>query len=118
MKEWSVIKGNERINLRTIEIPENKDRKDKQWAHEGTYVQGLLQDDPSGLGLNLKVLQIVGVDGRRETVHYRTVVIRIFIGCRDTQDVRTDTRVLLHVLHVFLKDTDRGTDIIIDVIHS
>lgn len=89
--------------MRTMEIPENG-AGNQQKAHEHTYVQRLLQHNPSGLGLYFKVLQVIGIYGGRETVHYRSVVIRIFIRGGYAQDICSDACVLFYILHVFLKE--------------
>lgn len=44
-----------------------------------TYVEWLFQHNPSGLGLNFEVFQVVGVVGRAECVHNRPIVVGIFV---------------------------------------
>lgn len=88
-----------------MEVPENG-AGNQQKAHEHTYVQRLLQHNPSGLGLYFKVLQVIGIHWGRETVHYRSVVIRIFIRGWYTQDVCSDACVLFYIFDVFLKEEE------------
>lgn len=68
-----------------------------------TYVEWLFQHNPSGLGLNFEVFQVVGVVGRAECVHNRPIVVGIFVRGGHAKDVGSDAGILLNVLDVFLE---------------
>lgn len=69
-----------------------------------TYVQWLLQHDPAGLGLDLKVLQVVRAVGGAQGVHDGAVVVGVLVRGGHAQDVGADAGVLLDVFDVFLKE--------------
>lgn len=69
----------------------------------GTYVQRLSKVNPSRLGLDVKVIEVPGIEGRCQAVPDGSVVVRVLVGGRHTQDVRANVRVLFHVLDVFLE---------------
>ena len=68
-----------------------------------TYVERLPQVDPARLGLDVEVVEVGGVDGRRDAVADGAVVVGVLVRRRHAQDVGAGVRVLLHVLDVFLK---------------
>lgn len=74
----------------------------KRKTDGNTYVERLPQHNPAGLRLNLKIVQILCVVRRREAVNDGTVVVRVLIGSGNTQNIRANAGVLLHVLDVFL----------------
>lgn len=68
-----------------------------------TYVKRLLEHYPAGLGLYIEILQIVGIEGRTQAIDYGAIVVGIFVGGGNTQDVRTNAGILLNILHIFLQ---------------
>ena len=72
-----------------------------------TYVERLPQVDPAGLGLDVEVVEVGGVNGRRDAVADGAVVVGVLVRCRHAEDVGADVGVLLHVLDVFLKFGDK-----------
>ena len=68
-----------------------------------TYIERLSEIDPAGFRLNVEVVEVLGVEGRGEGVADGAVVVRVLVGGRHAKDVRTDIRVLFHVLDVFLE---------------
>ena len=67
-----------------------------------TYIQWLPQHDPARLLLDLKVLKIRWIVGSTKCINNCSIVISIFIRCRHTQYVGTNTCILLHIFYVFL----------------
>lgn len=68
-----------------------------------TYVERLLEYDPAGLRLDLKVFEVLMIGSGVERVHDGTVVVGILVRRRHAQNVRANARVLLHILHIFLR---------------
>lgn len=72
-----------------------------------TYVERLLQHNPPRLGLDLEVLQVVGVVGRAKSVHDGSIVIGVLVRGRHAEDVRSDAGILLDILDVFLARNEK-----------
>jgi len=68
-----------------------------------TYVKRFLEHNPTGFGLDFKVFQIVGIEGGSQAVYYSSIVVGIFIGGGDTEDIGANTGILFYILNVFLQ---------------
>lgn len=86
-----------------LEKNKAKPKSEEKVEQENTYVKRLLQHDPTGLGLDLKVFQIVRTVRSTQGVHDGTIVVGIFVGSGNAQNVRSDARILFDVFDVFLK---------------
>jgi len=75
-------------------------------ARADTYVEWLLENYPSRFGLDFKVIQVGMILWRREGVDDGSIVIRILIGGRDAENIRTNARILFHILDVFLRKSE------------
>lgn len=75
------------------------------WMWGRTYVERLPKHDPARFGLDLKIFDICRVIRRAQSVHYRAVIIGVFVGRGHSQYIRAYTGVLFYILHVFLQDT-------------
>jgi hypothetical protein len=78
-----------------------------------TYVQWFSEEDPARLRLNVKIVEIVPLEGGGQAVPDRPVIVRILVAGRHAQYIRPNVGVLLHVLDVLLPVEQRR--VVVDV---
>ena len=69
---------------------------------KGTYIERPLKEDPPRFLLDVEVVEVITLKGSREAVPNGSVVVCVFIGGRNSEDVGPDVGVLLHILYVLL----------------